>query len=90
MFKWMGNKMFTILHSKIFFILPSDPVLMDCSLMEIQSYIVVDFVLALFQRTTAKKKILNILEIKRSYSRYAKLKYYKLQYIELKNIIFSG
>ena len=58
----------------------SDPVKTDWSLTDIQSYVVE----ALFQRVFSKvlqliKLILNTPEIKQSYSRYAKLKCFKLQ-----------
>ena len=52
---------------------------MDWSLMEIQSYVVEASFWRYFKVLQPMKLILNIPEIIRSYSLYAKLKYNKLQ-----------
>ena len=52
---------------------------MDWSLMEIQSYVVEALFKPYFKVLQPVKLTLDIPEIIQSYSRYAKLKYYKLQ-----------
>ena len=57
----------------------SDPVKTDWSLTEIQSYVVKALLSRYFKVLQPIKLVLNIHEVIRSYSWYAKLKYYMLQ-----------
>ena len=57
----------------------SDPVLTDWSLREMQSYVALALFYGYFKVLQSIKLILNISEIIKSYSWYAKLKHYKLQ-----------